>query len=135
MDGTERESFSIAEAAERSGVSAHTLRYYERIGLLARVPRARSGHRRFGNEEVRWIAFLRKLQATGMPIRAMVQYAQLVRRGEGTEAARMALLVEHEARVVARMRELRTNLEMIRKKIVVYGGAVDARAKKKGARR
>jgi DNA-binding transcriptional MerR regulator len=127
MDGTERETFSIAEAATRSGVSAHTLRYYERVGLLGRIPRARSGHRRFGDEEVRWIGFLRKMQATGMPIRSMRAYAELVRRGEGTEAARMALLVEHEARVVGRVSELKRNLEMIRKKIAHYGGVVKGR--------
>lgn len=115
---------SIREAAERTGVSAHTLRYYERIGLLGRVPRDRSGHRRFGAADLRAITFLRKMQATGMPIRAMKAYAVLLRRGEGTEAARMELLVEHERRVRARLVELEQNLALIHQKIAMYGALV-----------
>src|SRR5687767_15018837 len=77
--------FSIREVAAATGVTAHTLRYYERAGLLPRVPRASSGHRRYGPTEVRWVTFLRRLHETGMPIRRMLEYARLVRRGESTD--------------------------------------------------
>jgi DNA-binding transcriptional MerR regulator len=114
------EPLSISEVAAETGVSAHTLRYYERIGLLASVPRARSGHRRYGDEDLRWIRFLRKMQATGMPIRKMLAYARLVRRGDATAGERRAILEDHRAEVVARLAELHECLDLIDKKIAMY---------------
>ncbi|UJR84099.1 Hypothetical protein I5071_61700 [Sandaracinus amylolyticus] len=125
-------ALTIRDAAARTGLSPHTLRYYERIGLLGRVPRASSGHRRYGERELRMIDFLRKLQATGMPIRDMLRYAALVRRGDDTRPARRALLEQHEARVQARLDELAGNLAIIRKKIAMYGEATTT--KKKGTK-
>jgi len=72
---------TIAEAAGQAGVSAHTLRYYERAGLLAPIERDASGHRRFTAEEVEWIVVCTRLRATGMPIRRIRAYASLVRDG------------------------------------------------------
>jgi DNA-binding transcriptional MerR regulator len=57
---------TISDAARHAGVSAHTLRYYERAGLLARVERAGSGHRRYDEADLRWIGFLMNLRSTGM---------------------------------------------------------------------
>jgi DNA-binding transcriptional MerR regulator len=116
-------SLTIRECAAATGVTPDTLRYYEKIGLLTRVPRQRNGHRRFGEEELRWIIFLRKLHATGMPIRRMQQYARLLRRGDSTVAERRALLEAHREEVRARLRELSQNLEMIEKKIAIYAAA------------
>src|SRR5262245_65857761 len=87
----ERE-LSIAEAAEISGLSAHTLRYYERTGLLAPVGRNGSGHRRYRETDLELIAFLAKLRATGMPIREVRRYAELMRAGDATNAERLALI-------------------------------------------
>ena len=84
-------SLSIAEAAERTGLTAHTLRYYERDGLLLHsVERAPSGHRRYTDEDLRWIQMVTRLRATGMPIRDVRRYAALVRDGHGNEAERLA---------------------------------------------
>ncbi|RYE89053.1 MAG: MerR family transcriptional regulator [Myxococcales bacterium] len=124
MDST----LTIAEAAAACGVTVDTLRYYEKIGLLARVPRSRSGHRRYGDAEVSWVRFLRKLHATGMPIRRMVQYARLARRGDATYAERRALLEAHRAEVVAKLDELTTSLALIDRKIALYRGAGDGAA-------
>jgi DNA-binding transcriptional MerR regulator len=110
-------SLTIQQCAVATGVSPDTLRYYEKIGLLARVPRQKNGHRRFGDEELRWIVFLRRLHATGMPIRRMQQYARLMRRGESTMAERRALLEAHREEVLERMAALSENLRMIEKKI------------------
>ncbi|HWL85853.1 MAG TPA: MerR family transcriptional regulator [Polyangiaceae bacterium] len=112
--------FTIREVAQRTGVTEHTLRYYERIGLLAGVPRAASGHRRYGEDEVRWVVFLRKIHQTGMPIRRMLEYAQLLRRGDSTIRDRRLLLEDHRKEVEARMIELRANLELIDFKISLY---------------
>ena len=86
---------TIAEAAERAGISAHTIRYYERAGLLAPIDRTDSGHRRFAAEDIEWIVVITKLRATGMPIRRIREYAELVREGDGNELERLALLESH----------------------------------------
>ncbi len=113
-------SLTIAECAAATGTTADTLRYYEKIGLLARGPRQKNGHRRFGDDEIRWIVFLRRLHDTGMPIRHMQQYARLLRRGDSTIAERRMLLEAHRGDVRARMAELAANLQMIEKKIRLY---------------
>ena len=111
---------TIAAAASAAGVTVDTLRYYEKIGLVARVSRSPSGHRRYGTEDVSWVRFLRKLHATGMPIRTMMQYARLVRRGDATRTERRALLEAHRREVAARVAELQDNLRMLDHKITTY---------------
>lgn len=122
---------TITEVAEATETSAHTLRYYERIGLIRRVSRARSGHRRYGPEDVRWVQFLRKLHATGMPIRSMLAYAALQRRGDGTIAERRALLQEHRTNVVDKLAELKSHLDAIEKKVQMYEDLEREHAKKR----
>jgi DNA-binding transcriptional MerR regulator len=111
---------TIAEAAREAGVSAHTLRYYERAGLLTPIERNDSGHRRFTPEDVEWIVVCTKLRATGMPIRRIREYAALVVEGDGNETARLALLEAHRRDVVERMHEIERNLELIDYKIGLY---------------
>src|SRR5450830_264594 len=90
-------SMTIQQAAKQTGLSVHTLRYYERIGLLDPVARRDNTHRLFREEDIRWIDFLLKLRGTGLPVRDMLRYAELRRQGDTSEsvAARKALLVEH----------------------------------------
>jgi DNA-binding transcriptional MerR regulator len=119
-------SFSIAEAAERSGLTAHTLRYYERDGLLlAGVDRSASGHRRYSARDLAWIELITRLRATGMPIREVRKYADLVRSGDGNEAERLALLVAHRERVEAQLAEVTAHLRAIDHKIGIYEGKVE----------
>jgi DNA-binding transcriptional MerR regulator len=119
------EEMTIAEAAREAGVSVHTLRYYERAGLLSPIERNGSGHRRFSPEDVEWVVVCGKLRATGMPIRRIRDYAELVRAGDGNEAERLALLEAHREDVRARLREVRRNLELIDYKIDLYRGKLD----------
>ena len=115
------EALTIAEAAERLGVSPHTLRYYERIGALREPPgRAASGHRRYTERDLDWIALLTRLRATGMPIAAMLRYAALARRGTATAGERRALLLAHRAEVAARVEQLQRDLALIDHKIEIY---------------
>jgi len=112
---------SISDAAEATGVSVHTLRYYEREGLmLGRIPRASSTHRRYRPEDLNWVGFLTKLRSTGMPINQMRAYADLVRRGGGNEAARLEILMAHRERVLGQMAEMQRNLDTINFKIDLY---------------
>ncbi len=115
------EEFTIAEAAERTGVSTHTLRYYERIGALREPPeRAASGHRRYTERDLSWITLLTRLRATGMPIATMLRYTDLAREGASTAAQRKELLIAHRAEVAARVEQLREDLKLIDYKIDLY---------------
>jgi DNA-binding transcriptional MerR regulator len=118
---------SIAEAARRTGVSVHTLRYYERAGLVVtHVARTTGGIRRYQHEDLVWINVCTRLRATGMPIKAVRRYAELVSAGHGNEKERLALMEAHRADVLAKLDELQENLQLIDHKIDVYRGRVDA---------
>ncbi len=113
-------TLTIAEMARQSGLSAHTLRYYERIGLIPPLARNRSGHRLYGPSDLTWIDFLDRLRRTGMPIRDMKRYAALRARGNGTLAARRELLEAHRQTVAAEIAALTVNLKTIEDKIKTY---------------
>ncbi|MGE5635349.1 MAG: MerR family transcriptional regulator [Nocardioidaceae bacterium] len=110
-------ALSISEASEASGLSAHTLRYYERAGLLERVDRNDGGHRRYREADLERIKFLTKLRATGMPIREVRRYAELMKAGQATNAERLALLEAHREAVLAELEATAENLELIEWKI------------------
>ena len=114
------EELSISDVAAETGLSNHTLRYYERAGLLLGVDRNGSGHRRYSADDVGWLVMVTRLRATGMPIRMIRRYADLVRAGEGNEAERLALLQAHRDEVIAKRDELERNLEAIDYKIGLY---------------
>ncbi len=111
---------TIAEAASEAGVSVHTLRYYERAGLLTSIGRNGSGHRRFTAEDVGWVVVCTRLRATGMPIRRIREYAELMRAGDGNEGERLALLEAHRDDVVRNLAEGQGHLEAIEFKIGLY---------------
>jgi DNA-binding transcriptional MerR regulator len=101
-------------------LSAHTLRYYEKIGLLSGVQRDPSGYRRYSEADVAWIQFLIRLRATGMGISEMKHFSELRSQGEGTVTARRELLEAHRMNVAAHIRELELNLKLIGDKIEHY---------------
>jgi DNA-binding transcriptional MerR regulator len=115
------DALTISDAAEATGLSTHTLRYYERAGLmLDPVERAPSSHRRYTEAEIRWVTLLTRLRATGMPIRRMREYAELVRAGNGNEEERLALLEAHRDAVLEQLDAMRRNLQAIEHKIEIY---------------
>jgi len=136
---TTAEGLAIADAARRTGLTSHTLRYYERDGLMLRaVGRSRSGHRIYTDEDLQWIAMLTRLRATGMPIREIRQYAAMCRAGGGNELARLELLRAHRARVLAQLTEVTRHLGAIDNKIGIYTERLEAAgltAEELGARR
>jgi DNA-binding transcriptional MerR regulator len=112
---------TIAEAAERTGLTPDTLRYYESDGLMLRpVGRSSSGHRRYTEDDLRWIELLTRLRGTGMPIRDVRRYAALVRRGDGNEQERLDLLMAHRRVVLAQLAEVQAHLGAIDAKIGIY---------------
>jgi len=121
------DGLSIAEAARLTGVSTHTLRYYERAGLVVTpVDRTQGGWRRYHRLDIEWIVVCTRLRATGMPIKDIRRYAELVSAGHRNEPDRLALLESHRAAVIAKLAELQHNLELIDHKIGVYRGRLDA---------
>lgn len=116
----ETHEYTIQEAAECTGLSVHTLRYYERIGLLAPVNRATNGHRRYTHEDMRRIVFLNKLRATGMPLRQMQRFAAAYQAGDASLRERIELLQAHREKVLAQIDELQQNLTVIEMKIQMY---------------
>ena len=117
---------NIAEFARRCGLSAHTLRYYERIGLLGSVTRQANGHRTFGPRDVEWVEFVHRLRATGMGISEMLRYAGLRAQGDGTLAQRKAMLLQHADQLAATLRAQQAHLRVVRQKIVIYQGLIEA---------
>lgn len=115
-------SWDVATAASHLGVSPHTLRYYERLGLV-RVARDDRGHRRYDASAVRRLVFLTRMRASGMPIAALRRYVDLVEDGEATVPARRALLREHRAALRSRIAELQLALAATEYKIAAYAEA------------
>jgi DNA-binding transcriptional MerR regulator len=118
---------TIAEAAARTGVSVHTLRYYERAGLVVSpIDRTTGGRRRYQQLDLDWITVCTRLRATGMPIKTIRRYAELVAAGHGNEEERLALMEAHRAEVLAKLAEVQENLKLINHKINVYRGRLTA---------
>ena len=112
----------IGELAKRSGLTAHTIRYYERIGLLPDADRDPSGHRDYDASVLVWIEFLGRLKTTGMPIRQMLRYAALRQQGKSTEPQRQQLLEQHRDAVRRHVLELQSCLDVLDTKIAGYAG-------------
>jgi len=110
---------TIGEAAQRTGLSVDTLRYYERAGLIDPVRRAPNG-RRYDEIDLLWLAFLRRLRATGMPIAQMRRFARLRYAGDATAVERRELLEEHASIVRDRIAELSESLEIVERKITHF---------------
>jgi DNA-binding transcriptional MerR regulator len=113
-------TLTVSEAAERVGLTAYTLRWYEQEGLVAPVGRDSGGRRRYTQQDLDWLLLLTRLRRTGMPVRDMRCYAELARQGDHTRAARRALFETHRARVLARMAELEEDLKVLNYKIESY---------------
>ncbi|MEV6970422.1 MerR family transcriptional regulator [Hamadaea sp. NPDC051192] len=117
---------TIGEVAERSGLSVHALRFYEKEGLFANpVRRTATGRRVYHEEDVEWLAVCTKLRSSGMSLAAIRQYVELARQGAGNEKERLSLLRAHEEQVLAQIRELTECLSVIRYKVGIYESALD----------
>ncbi|MGG3622098.1 MerR family transcriptional regulator [Bacillus gobiensis] len=111
---------TIQEASSRSGLTTHTLRYYEKIGLLHDIQRDKSGKRFYSEEDMSWIIFLLRLRETGMSIQQMLRYSDLRREGESTVKDRRKMLEEHQVLVRTKIAALQENSEVLHKKIELY---------------
>lgn len=120
----QKEKLTIQEAAQMTGLTAHTLRYYEWIGLIRPIDRQENTRRLYTADDIGWIDFLTKLRATGMSIKDMQRYAALQRRGDETLPERVEMLKALRDQVEDRISELQEHLKLVNYKIEIYEGIV-----------
>ncbi|WP_418667443.1 MerR family transcriptional regulator [Allofournierella sp.] len=111
---------TIAEVSKKFGVSADTLRYYERIGLLPPVRRTSGGIRDYTQEDCNWVEFIKCMRGAGLPIEVLIEYMELFRQGDATIPARKELLVEQRGELAQRVAEMQAVLNRLDKKIAGY---------------
>ena len=114
----------ISEVSEQCGISADTLRYYERVGLLPPVQRTDSGIRDYGELDIRRVEFIKCMRSAGLPIEVLIEYVGLVQQGDQTSEARKEILVEQRAQLAAKMEEIQKTLDLLDYKIEVYEKAL-----------
>ncbi|WJE17166.1 MerR family transcriptional regulator [Halobacillus sp. ACCC02827] len=111
--------FTIRETAEMLELKPHTLRYYEREGIIT-SERDEQGYRTFTDEQIGWLRFVKKLRETQMPIQHIKEYAELYVEGEHTSSKRLELLEEHRRAIQEQLRTLKATEEMLDHKIETY---------------
>ena len=111
---------TIAEASKKYEISADTLRYYERIGLIPPVPRNKSGIRDYEEDSCRWIELMKCMRSAGVRIEALIRYVALVQQGDDTLEERRMLLMEQREQLMARMEDMQRSLERLNGKIMGY---------------
>lgn len=111
---------TITEASQKYEISADTLRYYERIGLIPPVPRNKSGIRNYDEESCGWIELMKCMRKAGVQIEALIEYVALFRQGDSTIDARKNLLMEQREHLAARMNDMQASLDRLDRKIARY---------------
>lgn len=91
---------TIKEVSKRYNLTQDTIRYYERIGLIPKVPRTKSGIRNFDNNVCRWLEFIKCMRASGMSIESLIEYVNLFNKGKETVNARKNLLIEQREKLI-----------------------------------
>lgn len=122
LTAVDERTYTIDEVGDLSGLTPHTLRYYERIGLLEPVGRAASGHRRYTEADLGWVRFVVMLRQTGMSIADSLRFMALTREGEHTIGERVRVLRGHRDALVDQLAVLHRHLGAINRKIDIYEG-------------
>jgi len=117
---------NIKQFSELVDISAYTLRYYEKIGLLKNINRNSSGHRNFTEKDIEWIKFVKRLKDTGMPLEVITDYADLRSKGDTTSADRMKLLEEHALLLKEKIKLEKSHLKKLEQKIEHYREVIDS---------
>ncbi len=115
---------TIKEISEKYGITADTLRYYERVGMIPPVPRTESGIRNYGETECGWVELAICMRSAGLPIEAMIEYVNLTQQGAKTVPARLDLLEQQRERLLDQQTKIAATLERLNYKISVYEEAV-----------
>jgi DNA-binding transcriptional MerR regulator len=110
----------IAEVSEKFDLSQDTLRYYERIGLIPRVNRKKSGIRDYTEEDCRWVEYIKCMRGVGLPVEILIEYVGLYQQGDETIDTRKELLIEQRKQLALKMEEMKKVLERMNDKIERY---------------
>jgi len=110
----------IQEVSDRFGISSDTLRYYERIGLIPHVNRTDSGIRDYNDLDIRRVDFIKCMRSAGLPLEVLIEYMDLVQRGDTTIETRKEILIEQRVQLAARIEEMKKTLDLLDHKIEVY---------------
>ncbi|WP_439659306.1 MerR family transcriptional regulator [Lentzea sp. HUAS TT2] len=122
---------SIGQVSERTGLSVHALRFYEKEGILAhQVHRGPGGRRIYTQQDVDWLRMCIMLRMSGMPVPEIRRYTDLVRQGDGNELQRLGILQEHQERVRQQMVQLQECMDLITHKVGIYQDYVNSIAAK-----
>ncbi|MDT8719444.1 MerR family transcriptional regulator [Clostridium sp. 19966] len=111
---------TISEISKKFEISQDTLRYYERIGLIPRVNRSKSGIRDYTEEYCKWVEFIKCMRNSGLPIELLIEYVTLFQQGDGTVEARKELLTEQRKVILAKIEDMNKTLQSLDKKIEGY---------------
>ncbi|MDT8719013.1 MerR family transcriptional regulator [Clostridium sp. 19966] len=120
---------TITEVSEKFGISQDTLRYYERIGLIPRVNRNKSGIRDYNEEDCKWVEFIKCMRGAGLQIEALIEYVALFQQGSETVEARKELLTDQRKHLAEKMEEMKITLERLNRKIEGYEQTVGKKEK------
>ncbi|MGO4538239.1 MerR family transcriptional regulator [Paenibacillus sp. 2TAB19] len=115
---------TIAEVSDKFELSQDTLRYYERIGLIPRVNRKKSGFRSYTEEDCRWVEFIKCMRNAGLPVEVLIEYVALFQQGDETLEARKELLIEQRRLLNSRIEDMQSTMERLDYKIERYQEAV-----------
>jgi DNA-binding transcriptional MerR regulator len=115
---------TIAEVAEKYGLTTDTLRYYERVGLLPPVTRDKGGMRDYGEIDCQWVDFIVCMRGAGVAVAALLEYIALFKKGDGTREARKKILQEQRRLLAKRMDDMKTALDKLDFKVAYYDTAI-----------
>ena len=105
--------YAIQEVCRRTGLTAHTLRYYEKVGLLTGVQRSAGGFRQYSDEDLEWLGLICCLKNTGMSLEEIARFVRLAHEGDQTLKERVELLRVHRENMIARMAEMQRYLDKV----------------------
>ena len=121
---------TIAEVSEHLNISIDTLRYYEKIGLIPPVKRNRGGIRDYGETDLNWVEFIKRMRGAGLSIEVLTGYVQLALQGDETIEARRQILVEQRKQLAARMKEMQKTINRLDFKIEQYKNTLAQKEKR-----
>lgn len=117
---------TIAEVSKRLEISADTLRYYERIGLIPPVPRNKNGIRNYDERSLGWLNFIKCMRKSGIRVEKLIEYVTLFQEGDLTKEARKIILIEQEQEILAKIEELNNTLNYLKTKLENYALVIEA---------
>ena len=120
---------TISEVSKKYNLTQDTIRYYERIGLIPKVPRTKSGVRDFDDESCRWIEFIKCMRSSGMAIDVLIEYVRLYKEGSNTLEQRKNLLIEQRKKLLKKQEEIKSTIERLEYKIKIYDEIVEGKRK------